>query len=412
MFFIRKKPEVLVGVEVGSNKVVAAVAEVREDGSLILRGVGEVKSSGIRKGEVVDFQNAQKAIGSALEEAENNADVEIEEVYLAITGSHIKNRTVRVKTFTDAEEQLVTDQHVTELDALAADQAIPEDHAVLHELLQHYYLDNQVKTLQPTGLSSKVLEASYLLIHGLKTRLETTVRCIMELDIQVKGVVLSGYASAQSFMTSEMKKQGAVVIDLGGGVSDYTVYIDGAVVHNGVLGLGGDHLTHDISLGLKLDYSTAEEVKIRHGMLYPTGISREETILLERTTNREERSLYLHSLATIMYYRQKEILQLICRDLNSLELWERLNGGIFMTGGASQVEGLQKMATEVFPLPVRMAHTFNLEGDQTYSRRPDLATVLGVLRYARNYELNNPRAKGWSRVTDGLTKMLHSIGLL
>ncbi|MEM6886117.1 MAG: cell division protein FtsA [Verrucomicrobiota bacterium] len=411
MFFIKKKPGVIAALEVGSHKVVAAVAEVREDGSLILRGVGEASSSGVRKGEVFDFQNAQKDISSALLEAENNADVEIQEVYLSITGSHIKSRKVRVKTSTEDEDHLVTEEQVRDLDEAAGEQAIPEDHAVLHELLQHYTLDSRTQTIKPVGLCAKELEADYLLIHGLQTRLETVVRCVMELDIQVSGVVLSSYATAQSFMASEVKKQGAVVIDLGSGTSDYMVYIDGAVAHIGVLGVGGDHLTHDISLGLKLPYKRSEELKIRHGLLYPTGIHQDEQVTLERSTNSEERSIYLHSLAKIMYLRQRETLELIKKDLDKLELWERINGGVHITGGASQVEGMQKLATDVFPVPVRLAHEFQLEGDQTYSRRPDLAGVLGVLRYARNYELTHPRSRGWSRVTEGFSKMFSSIGL-
>lgn len=411
MFFIKKKPGVIAAVEVGSHKVVAAVAEVREDGSLILRGVGEASSSGVRKGEVVDFQNAQKDISSALLEAENNADVEIEEVYLSITGSHIKSRKVRVKTITEDEDHLVTDHEVRELDEAAGEQAIPEDHAVLHELLQHYTLDGRTQTTKPVGLCAKEVEADYLLIHGLQTRLETVVRCVMELDIQVKGVVLSSYATAQSFMTSEIKKQGAVVIDLGSGTSDYIAYVDGAVAHIGVLGVGGDHLTHDISLGLKLPYKRSEELKIRHGLLYPMGIGQEEQVTLERSTNSEERSVYLHSLAQIMYLRQRETLELIKKDLDSQDLWNHINAGVYITGGASRVEGIQKLATDIFPVPVRLAHEFQLEGDQTYSRRPDLAGVLGVLRYARNYELNHPRSRGWSRVTESFSKMFSAIGL-
>jgi cell division protein FtsA len=411
MFFIKKKPEVIAALEVGSNKVVAAVGEIREDGSLILRGIGEASSSGVRKGEVFDFQNAQKDISSALLEAEAQADVEIEEVYLSVTGSHIKSRTVRVKTTTDEEDQLVTEQQVVDLDEAAGDQAIPEDHAVLHELLQHYTLDGRTQTTKPIGLSAREVEADYLLIHGLQTRLETVVRCVMELDLQVKGVVLSSYATAQSFMNLDIKRQGSVVIDLGGGTSDYMVYIDGAVAHTGVLGIGGDHLTHDISLGLKLSYKRAEELKIRHGLLYPTGIAKDHQEVLERSTNNEERTIYMHSLAQIMYLRQRETLELIKKDLDAQGIWDQINAGVFITGGASRVEGLQKLATDVFPVSVRLAHQFQLEGDQTYSRRPDLAAVLGVLRYARNYELNNPRSKGWSRVTEGFSKMLSSIGL-
>lgn len=412
MFFIKKKPSIIVAIEVGSSKVAVAVAEMRDEEALCLRGVAEVPSSGVRKGEIVDFQNAQKDIASALEQAEAVADVEIEQVYVAITGTHIQSKTIRVKTSTEDEDHLVTQAEVDELDQMAQEQAIPEDHLVLHQMRQHFILDNRERTTKAVNLSSRTVEANYLMIHGLGTRLMTTVRAICELDIEANGAVLSAYASSQAVLTSDMKKQGAVVIDLGAGTSDYVAYVDGSVAHTGVLGLGGDHLTHDISLGLQLPYLRAEELKKAHGRLNATGIHPDERIKIERSINNEEREIYVHSLARVMELRQREILEYIRRDLDRAGVWDCINAGVFLTGGASRVQGLQSMAAEVFPVSCRLFHEFDLEGDQTHSRRPDLATVLGVLRYARKHELENPPARGWARLSKGFAQVLSSMGLL
>ncbi len=408
--FFKKDPEMIVALEVGTSKVVAAVGEVQKDGSIQLLGVGEAKSCGVRKGEIINFQTTQQTISEAIEDAENKTDIAIGEVFLAVTGSHISSRTVRVKTQTDEDDRVVTRHHVEALDELAQQQPIPVDDAVIHQLLQHYYIDDRTPVSDPLGLNAHSLEATYLVIHGLENKLACAVRSVAELDIDVRGLALAPYASAQSFLTREQKNRGAVVIDMGGGTTDYVVYLDGAVVHTGVLGIGGDHLTQDIALGLKLPIQTAEMVKMNFGRLFPDTIHPDEQVSLERE-HHDERRIYLHSLISIMHVRQQEILQLVRKDLERLNVWQQLAAGIFLTGGASQVSGLDKMASEIFPIQVNLVKEFSFEGDLTYSKRPDLATVLGLLNYAQNYESRNPKKHGIRRVVEMFQNAMSMLGL-
>ncbi|MGF1678575.1 MAG: cell division protein FtsA [Candidatus Methylacidiphilales bacterium] len=402
----------IVALEVGSAHVRVAVAELREDQSMLLRGVGECASSGVRKGEVFDVLNAQQDIKAALHEAENNLGVEIDEVYLSLSGSHIKSKQVKVKVQTDPEDMLVTGREITELDEMAGDQPLPDSHAILHVLLQHYTMDERVRSPEALGHSAASVEAEYLIIHGLRNRLETMVRAIMELEIEVKGVVFAPYAAAQIVLSKEVKKQGAVVIDLGAGTTDYVVYVDGAVEYAGSLGLGGDHLTSDLSIGLKYPYAATEELKCRHGRLYPDSRDPHGVVEVARTPNCEERVFYKESIAKIMSARQWETLSLVKRDLDEQNIWDKVHGGVILTGGASRVPGLEMMAAEIFPAPCKLSKDFLLDGDQTYSRRPDLATVLGLIRYAQTNQMQNPEPRGISRVREGFSRMIRSFGIL
>jgi len=409
--FSNKDPHIIVAVEVGTHKVSAAVAELSTDGSLMLLGVGEASSTGVRKGEVTDFQLAQQSISQALLDAEKQTEVQIQEVYLSLTGSHIESRSVMVRTAVDEEDHLVTMDHVAELQDQAQHQVIPRDHALIHELLQRYYLDHQTPCDDPVGLSSQVLEGSFHLVYGLQTRLETTVRCIQELGIEVKSCALASYASAQSALTSARKKAGAVVIDIGAGVTDYVVYVDGAVELTGVLGVGGDHLTQDLSLGLKIPYARAEKLKIEHGALFMDGYDRDAIIELERDINFDERRIYREAMTEIMRVRQEEILQLVEEDIRDRGLWPHITAGVYLTGGASQVRGLDKLARQIFPVQAHLVTGCTLEGEQTYSQRPDLGTVMGLLRYAQQIELRDGRPRGWERFRRSLRAVFESMRL-
>jgi cell division protein FtsA len=412
MMFWKKEPEVLVALEIGTRKVAAAVAEVRPDGSLAILGVGEGVSAGIRKGEIVDYPQAQQAVRDAIVDAEQKTEIEIKEVYLALTGSHLASRNVLVKTRTEEDDSLITLDHVRELNELACQTGIAADHELIHELLQFYYLDNRVKTTEPVGLSSRAVEASYHLVSGLRTRLETQVRCVVELDIEVAGVAMSSYASAQAVLTNEDKKLGSVLIDMGAGMTEYIVYVGGAVVHSGVIGVGGDHLTQDLALGLKLPFLRAEELKVKHGSLWHDARRQPESILLPRDATTEERTVWMDSVSTIMLARQRETLNLVRADLEANGLWSQLTGRVFLTGGASRVNGLATAAARLFPLPCVVMNEARFEGDMSYNRRPELSTVLGLLRYAQFVERISARPRGLARLGRSFRDLLSSINLL
>ncbi|MDD5262188.1 MAG: cell division protein FtsA [Methylacidiphilales bacterium] len=411
MFWKKKESYALTAVDVGTSKVAVAVGELRPDGSLVLLGVGEAPASGIRKGEIIDFQLAQQAIEEALEDAEVKTECMIQYVYLSLTGMHFEPKTIRLKTAIDSEDHLITPEHIGRLDEELENYAIPSEHEIIHSAVQHYYLDNGLVCSDPLGLSSRTLEASYHIVHGLRTRLETLFRCVMELDIKVVHYALSSYATSQAVLSKSQKDLGAVVIDMGSGVTDYLVYVDGAVVHTGVLAVGGDHVTQDVALGLKLPFQRAEQLKVRHGNLFVDTGRPNEKILIEKDVNFDERSVYAESLTKIMHARVKETLELVSEEIEAKGLWPQMAGKVYITGGASKVGGLARLAEQVFPAPVQLVHEFSLEGDQTYNRRPDLSTVLGLLRYARHYDLQHSKPSGFERLRHSVQDVLASMRL-
>jgi len=227
----------------------------------------------------------------------------------------------------------------------------------------------------------------------MATRLQTTIRCVKELGIDVKNYALCSYATAQAVLSRNQKQLGSVVINLGGGVSDYIAYQKGAVVHSGVLGVGGDHLTNDIVSGLKIPYAKAEQLKKTEGSVILNPAESEEVITLPGAYNFEERQIYRESLNTIMQARQAEIFEIILEDLQNVPFWADFAGTVYITGGASQVKGLVELASQVFPCQVELAHQSPFDGDQTYGSRPDLSTVLGLLHYARRRNSKFPPPK-------------------
>jgi cell division protein FtsA len=410
--FWGKTRNIIVALEVGSTKVVAAVGEIRPDGTLALLGIGESASGQVRKCEIVDFEVAQGCVRDALAEAEQKTDIVIAEVYLALTGAHLRSSNTRVTTIVNNDADEITTENLQELQNMATAQPLPTDHAIVHHLLQNYVLDNGTITDNPVGLTSKQLTANFHQIYGLATRLQTTIRCVKELGIDVKNYALCSYATAQAVLTRSQKQLGAVVINLGGGVSDYIAYHKGAVVHTGVLGVGGDHLTNDIVTGLRIPYAKAEQLKRTEGSVILNPTERDELITLPGAYNFEERQIYRESLNTVMQARQAEIFEIILEDLQNIPFWTGFAGTVYITGGASQVKGLIELASQVFPCPVELAHQSPFDGDQNYGRRPDLSTVLGLLHYARKAELEVPSSKGFARVGQSLKRALVSMRLI
>ncbi|MDR2462705.1 MAG: cell division protein FtsA, partial [Verrucomicrobiales bacterium] len=363
-------------------------------------------SAGIRKGEIIDFQLAQQAIEQAVADAEAKTECMIEYVYLSVSGVHLEPKTIRLKTPIDSEDHRITAEHVERLNEQLENYSIPAEHEIIHSAVQHYYIDSDAPTMEPIGLNSQTLEASYHIVHGLRTRLETLFRCVMELDVKVVHYALSSYASAQAVLTQAQKGLGAVVIDMGAGVTDYAVYAGGAVAHTGVLAVGGDHVTQDLALGLKLPFSKAEQVKIKHGNLFTVSERPNARIIIEKDMNMDERSVYVESLGKIMNLRVRETLELVRDEIEARGLWSQVSGNVYLTGGASQVAGLEQLAGEIFPAPVQLVREFLLEGDQTYNKRPDLSTVFGLLRYAQHYDLTHERPTGWARFRRSMQEAL------
>ena len=248
------KSKIYAGLEIGTSTICVVVGEVLGNGSIKILGVGQAPSRGVRKGEIVDFETAQTCLNDALVEAEEKSDVEISNVYLAVSGSHIESLcnkgSIRIPEVDGVNE--ITEEDLDEVREIARDIKLPPENVFLHSIIRDYYVDGQEKVQNPVGRQGQVVEADYHIIHGIKTRLQNTIRCVREIPINVEEVVFSPIAAAQVMLKRDDKDRGALLIDIGGGVTDYVMYSGGSVAQSGCIGVGGDHITNDISVVMKI----------------------------------------------------------------------------------------------------------------------------------------------------------------
>ncbi|PYK67856.1 MAG: cell division protein FtsA [Verrucomicrobia bacterium] len=254
--------DLMVGLEIGTSKICVVVGETRLDGTTKILGVGQAPSRGVRKGEIVDFETAMKCVLEALSDAETKSDVMIKGVYVGVTGAHIQSFNNRGCVILPDDHDEIDEQDIEDVKINAREVSIPAQNAFLHSIIQHYHVDGQNGVLNPIGMLGHKLEADFHIIQGVRTRIQNTIRCVKELPLEVEDVVFNPLASAQVVLGQQQKNMGALVIDMGGGITDYIRYVDGAVQQSGTLGIGGDHITNYISMRLRIPMARAEKLKI------------------------------------------------------------------------------------------------------------------------------------------------------
>src|SRR2546423_1924213 len=325
--------DLIVGLEIGTSKICVVVGETRPDGTLKILGVGQAPSRGVRKGEIVDFETAMKCVHEAVVDAEQKSDVMIRSVYVAVAGGHIQSFNNRGCVMLPEDRDEIDEQDVDDVKVNAREVSIPAQNAFLHSIIQHYHVDGQDGVLNPVGMLGEKLEADFHIIHALRTRIQNTIRCVKELPLEVEDVVFGPLAAAQVVLTQHQKNLGALVIDIGGGTTDYIVYVDGAVKQSGVLAVGGDHITNDISMGLRIPMARAEKLKIEEGGCTLGNCLPGETILLKDDSGFAGKEVERETLNTIIHLRLRESFELLKRQLDEEAFINYVGAGVFITGG-------------------------------------------------------------------------------
>ena len=384
------KDRIIVGLEVGTSKVCAIVGEVSDDGNILIIGVGQVASEGVRKGEIVNMEAATQNIHDALIQAEESADVEIRNVYASVTGGHLRCFNNRGSVVVTNEDREITDDEVRNVMLNAKAVNIPMDHVVLHAIRQRFYVDGADGIQTPVGMIGAKLEADVHVIHGVKTRLQNTIRCIKQVPLDVANIAVSSLASALAVLTPEHQQLGAVVIDIGGGTTDYIVYRDGTIQHSGVIAVGGDHFTNDIATGLKIPMNRADALKIEQGSLEVPVT--DEVIALKREVGLADREVSKAQLCQIMNVRMEETLNFVKQDLDKHKLTDYLGAGVFITGGCARLRGLERVATEIFGLPVHIGHSHTVNGPTAAIESPAYSTAIGLIRYAKGSQRDDHKS--------------------
>jgi len=383
--------DLIVGLEIGTSKICVVVGEGRADGAIKILGVGQAPSRGVRKGEIVDFETAMKCVHEAVVDAEQKSDVMIRSVYVAVAGSHIQSFNNRGCVVLPEDRDEIDDQDIEDVKISAREVSIPAQNAFLHSIIQHYHVDGQDGVLNPIGMLGEKLEADFHIIHGVRNRIQNTIRCVKELPLDVEDVVFSPLASAQVVVTQHQKNLGALVIDIGGGTTDYILYVDGAVKQSGILAVGGDHITNDISMGLRIPMTRAEKLKIEEGSVILGNCLPGETIVLKDDSGFAGKEVERETLNTIIHMRLRECLELLKRQLEQESFINFTGAGIFITGGCSLLNGIDHLAEEIFEMPAHVAHAQTMSGLTSAFENPQFSTAIGLIKYAQAVQADRPR---------------------
>lgn len=373
---------IIVGLEIGTSKVCAAVGEFDpQSGSLKIIGLGQERSRGVRKGEVVDPELAEEDIRSAIAQAEQMADVEVRSVILGVTGGHLRAQTNRgVHPIVSADRE-ITEEDVQDVIKNAKVVNLPAQDVIVHAIRQHFFVDGQGGILNPVGMLGARLEVEMHVMHGNQNRLQNAIRVVKGLQIEVEDVVFNGLASSLALLTNEAKELGALVIDLGAGTTDYCVYAQGVIKHMGVLAVGGDHLSNDIAIGLRMPLSRAEQIKVEHGSALVEDGSKDKLITIKNGDGMPVKNVSLEHLHTIMAMRLEEIFQIVAQQLHEVGLLDYLRAGVFLCGGGARIPNVTKLAEQIFQVPAQIGRTSAINGLISSLDQPEFATAIGLVKF-------------------------------
>ena len=373
--------QIIVGLEIGTSKVCAVVGEINSSGALNVIGVGQARSRGVRKGEIADTGAVEEDVRNAIVEAEQMSNAEIRSVYLGVTGGHIRgfnNRGVHPVVSADRE---ITEEDVQDVIKNAKAINLPTENSVIHAIRQHFLVDGQDGILNPVGMLGARVEVDVHVVHGNCNRLQNAIRVVVGLQLEVEAVVFNGMASALALLTNEQKELGALVIDMGGGTTEYCVYSNGIIKHTGVLAAGGDHVSNDLAYGLKVPLSRAEKLKLEHGNAFVDDAVRGRAVTITSELGLPVKTINLEHLQRIMSLRLEEIFQLIECDLAGQGLLDYLRAGVFICGGGAHIPKIQNLAENIFQLPASLGKTNSINGLKSALDQPEFATAIGLVKF-------------------------------
>jgi cell division protein FtsA len=372
---------IIVGLEIGTSKVCAVVGEMNPEGALNIVGLGQCKSRGVRKGEISDATMAEEDIRIAIVEAEQMADVEIRSVYLGVTGGHIRgfnNQGVHPIVSADRE---ISPEDVQDVIKNAKTINLPAQNHVIHAIRQHFLVDGQDGITNPVGMLGARIEVDVHVVHGNLNRLQNAIRTVKGLQLEVDEIVFNGLASSLALLSNEQKELGALVIDIGGGTTDYVVYADGVIKHVGVLAVGGDHVSNDLAYGVKVPLGRAEQLKLEQGSAIIDDSARDQTLTLTSELGLPLKTVNLDNLRRIMSVRLEEIFQLIGQDLEQSGVLDYPRSGVFLCGGGSRIPQIAKLAEQVLGMPVTLGKTSYISGLKSALDQPEFATAIGLVKF-------------------------------
>ena len=387
--------QIIVGLEIGTSKVCVAVGEVSDNQVVNVIGLGQSKSRGVRKGEIVDSSVVEEDVRNAIVEAEHMADVEIQSVFLGVTGSHLRgfnNTGVHPVVSVDRE---INDADIQDVIKNAKAVNLPSDHSVIHVIRQHFSVDGQDGIVNPQGMLGAKMEVDVHVVSGRYNRLQNPIRLVNGLQLQVENIAFNGLASSLALLSTEQKELGALVIDLGAGTTEYAIYSGGVIKHTGILAVGGDHVSNDLAYGLKIPLGRAEQLKVDKGSAVID--SESENLIIDLSTDSiiPGKKINLSHLQMIMSMRLRETFELIAKDIEQVGLIDYLRAGIVISGGGARTPFITQLARDVFKLPVAIGRSSTVSGIKNALDEPEFSTPVGLIKFGAFQSQATPRREGF-----------------
>jgi cell division protein FtsA len=377
----RSERSLIVGLDIGTSKVVALVGEVQADATLEVIGIGSHPSRGLKKGVVVNIESTVQSIQRAVEEAELMAGCEIHSVFTGIAGSHV--RSLNSHGIVAIRDKEVTEADVLKVIDAAKAVAIPADQKILHVLPQEYIIDSQEGIRDPIGMSGVRLEARVHIVTGADSAAQNIIKCVERCGLQVEDIVLEQLASSYAVLTDDEKDLGVCIVDVGGGTTDIAVFSQGAIRHTAVIPIAGDQVTNDIAVSMRTPTQYAEDIKIRYACALSQLANPDETIEVPSVGDRPSRRLARQTLAEVVQPRYEELYTLIRDELRRSGFEEVIAAGLVVTGGSAKMEGAVDLAEEVFHTPVRLGVPQFVKGLNDVVSNPIHATGVGLLLFGK-----------------------------
>jgi len=379
---LKRKNNIITALDIGTTKVCAMVGEVKEDKGIRIIGLGNAPSTGLRKGAVVNIEETVESIKKAVEEAKLTSGVDIKSVYTGIAGSHISGYNSRgVVAVQDGE---VNSTHIERV--IESAKALPKqpDREILHVIPRQFILDGQEGIKNPLGMSGVRLEVEVHIITGAINPIQNVIKSVKRAGLEVADIFLQPLASSEAVLETEEKDLGVVLVDIGGGTTDVAVFIKGAIAHTAIIGIGGNHITSDIAIGLRTPLPEAEKLKIHHGCAMASLIDDPESFIqIPSTGGRPPRNIPRQAMAEIIEPRVEEIFKYVMDEIVNVQDANLISSGVVITGGSSMMEGMVEICERITGLPVRRGMPENIEGpvDETLSH-PMYSTSIGIIMCA------------------------------
>lgn len=397
------RDEVITGLDVGSSKIRTVIGQIDEEGKPHIIGVGEAPSEGIRRGVVVDVEEAVSSISASLEKAERTSGIPVEHAYVNVGGNHLMSQSSKGVIAVSRADSEIGEDDVERVIEAASAVSIPANYEILHVIPRDFIVDSQEGIKDPVGMSGIRLEVETSIIEGAASYVKNLTKCVHRTGIDIDELVASPLAAASSVLNKRQKELGVVILDIGGGTTSLVVFEEGEMLDLAVLPVGGSHITNDLAIGLRTSIDVAEKVKLEYGSARSKDIDKKESIDLSKISDAEEETVSRRRVADIVEARLSEIMSLADKELKKIDRSEKLPAGVVLSGGGSKMPGIVDLAKREMRLPAQVGFPMELHSPVDKVDDPSFATAVGLVLWGIGHEdLAGKRPSKISSVTDSV----------